>query len=74
MKDITIKGFRRVGPEKWRKNIRDKVEDHYWIADNLQEEYGGIIICVEGESNKSSKEERSNSGSDGSISSNGEQK
>ena len=41
-KDLTYEGFRRVGPEQWRKNIshvRDKVEDHYWIADNLQEEY-----------------------------------
>ena len=42
VKDLTYEGFRRVGPEQRRKNIshvRDKVEDHYWIADNLQEEY-----------------------------------
>ena len=38
VKDLTYEGFWRVGPEQWRKNIshvRDKVEDHYWIADNL---------------------------------------
>ena len=38
VKDLTYKGFRRVGPVQWTKNIsndRDKVEDHYWIADIL---------------------------------------
>ena len=42
---FAVKDLRRVGTEQWRKNIthaRDKVEDHYWIGDNLQEECEGI--------------------------------
>ena len=76
VKDLTYEGFRRVGPEQWRKNIshvRDKVEDHYWIADNLQEEYiEECIIHFGGESDELSEEESSNSESDGSIGSDGE--
>ena len=56
VKDLTYEGFRRVGPEQWRKNIshvRDKVEDNYWIADNLQEEYiEEFIIHFGGESDE----------------------
>ena len=73
VKDLTYEGFRRVGPEQWRKNIshvRDKVEVHYWNADNLQEEYiEEFIIHFGGESDELSEEESSNSESDGSISS-----
>ena len=50
VKDLTYEGFRRVGPEQWRKNIshvRDEVEDHYWIADNLQEERSLLFILEE---------------------------
>ena len=54
VKVLTYGDFRRVGPEQWRKNIscvRDNVEDHYWIAGNLQKKiHRGIIICVGGES------------------------
>ena len=54
-------------------HVRDKVEDHYWIADNLQEEYiEEFIIHFGGESDELSEEESSNSESDGSISSDGE--
>ena len=71
MKDLTYKGFRRVGPERWRKNIshvRDKVKkNHCWIADNLQEYIEEFIIHLGGESNDSSEEESRNSGSDGSV-------
>ena len=75
VKDLTYM-YRRVGPEQWRKiisHVRDKVEDHYWIADNLQEEYKEeLIIHFGGESDEVSEEERSNSETDGSISSDGE--
>ena len=69
VKDLTYEGFRRVGPEQWRKNIshvRDKVEDHYCIADNLQEYIEEFIIHFGGESDELSEEESSNSESDGS--------
>ena len=64
--------MKRVGPEQWRKNIshvKNKVEDHYWIADNLQEYIEEFIIHFGGESDELSEEERSNSESDGNISS-----
>ena len=38
VKDLTYEGFWRVGHEQWRKNISHvtyKVEDNYWIADDL---------------------------------------
>ena len=38
VKDLTNESFRIVEPEQCRKNInhvRDKVEDPYWITDNL---------------------------------------
>ena len=44
-------------------------EDHYSIADNLQDEF---VIRVGGEESDSSDEEESGSDSDGSISSDGE--
>ena len=67
--------MKRVGPEQWRNNIshvKHKVEDHYWIADNLQEYIEEFIIHFGGESDELSEEERSNSESDGNISSDGE--
>ena len=66
--DLTYKGFSRVGPKQWRKDeshVRNKVEDHSWIADTLQEE---LAIGFQAESDESLQEESSNSGSDGSIS------
>ena len=76
VKDLTYEGFRRVGPEQSRKNIshvKNKVEDRYWIADNLQEEYiEEFIIHFGGESDELSEEESSNSESDSNISSDGE--
>ena len=76
VKELTYDGFGKVGPEQWRKNaihVRDKVEDHYWIADNLQEDYiEEFVIRVGGEESDSSDEEESGSDSDGSISSDGE--
>ena len=76
MKDLTYEGFRRVGPEQSRKNIshvKNKVEDRYWIADNLQEEYiEEFIIHFGGESDELSEEESSKSESDGRIGSDGE--
>ena len=76
MKDLTYKGFNRVGPEQWNKNIchvREKVEDHYWIADNLQEEYmEEFVIHIGGRDSDTSSDEESSSESDGSISSDGE--
>ena len=66
--DLTYKGFRRVEPKQWWKNdshVRNKVEDHSWIADTLQEE---LAIGFRAESNESLQEESSNSWSDGSNS------
>ena len=66
---------KRDGPTG-HKNIshaRDKIEDHYWIGDNSQEEYiEEFIIHFGGESDELSEEESSNSESDSSISSDGE--
>ena len=71
VRDLTYEGFKRVGPEQWQKNIthvREKVEDHFWIADNLQEDHvDEFVIHVGGESDTSSDENESSS--DGSISS-----
>ena len=68
--------MKSVGPEQWRKNIshvKNKVENHYWIADNLQVEYiEEFIIHFGEESDELSEEESSNSESDGNISSDGE--
>ena len=50
VKDLTSQGFVRVGPEQWKNNIKHvekKVEDLFWTADNLQEEYvQEFIIAV----------------------------
>ena len=74
VKELTYEGFKKVGPEQCKRNIRhlkNKVEDHYWIG-NLQEEYiEDFVIHVGGESDASSDEE-SGSDSEGSISSDGE--
>ena len=76
MKDLTYEGFRRVGLNNGERTsaiyVRDKV-DHYWIADNLQEEYiEEFIIHFGGESDELSEEESSKSESDGRIGSDGE--
>ena len=61
VKELTYKGFSEVGPEQWKKtvqHVRNKV-DHFWIADNLQEEYvEEFIIHVGGESDESTDEEQ----------------
>ena len=45
-----------LGKVQWQKNIiQDKVEDHYWIADNLQD--NEFVIRVGGEETNSSKKE-----------------
>lgn len=50
----------RVGPEQWRKNIvhvRENVEDHFWVADSLQEEHvEEFIISIGGDDFDSSTE------------------
>ena len=59
VKDLTYKGFRRVGTKQWRKNeshVRNKGEDHSWIADTLQEE---LAIGFRAESDESLQEESS---------------
>ena len=76
VKELTYEGFKKVGPEQWKRNIshvKNKVEDHYWIADNLQEEYiEEFVIHVGGEESDTSSDEGSGSDSEGSISSDGE--
>ena len=61
VKDLTYEGFKKVGPEQWKKNIehvQKKVEDHFWEADNLQEEFiEQFMIHVGGESDESTDEE-----------------
>ena len=48
-----------LGKVQRQKNIiQDKVEDHYWIADNLQDNYiEEFVIRVGGEETNSSKKE-----------------
>ena len=51
VKDLTSQGFVRVGPEQWKNNIKHvetKVEDHFWTADNLQEDYVQEFIIAVG--------------------------
>ena len=76
VKDLTYEGFKKVGPEQWKRNIshvKDKVEDHYWIADNLQEDYIEEFVIHVGEDSDASSDEGSDSDSEGSITSDGEQ-
>ena len=74
VKDLTYKGFATVGSGQWKKNIshiEEKVEDHYWIADNLHEEHieEFILHIGEEESETSTDEDEEHSSSDCSISS-----
>ena len=72
VKDLTYEAFKKVGPEQWKKNIehvRSKVEDHFWRADNLQEEcIERFVLHIGQESDESSDEEDEDSNSEYSIS------
>ena len=40
-----------MGPEQWKnkiKHVETKVEDHFWTADNLQEDYVQEFIIAVG--------------------------
>ena len=41
VKELVYQGFETVTPERWQaliKHVQEKVEDHYWEADGLNEE------------------------------------
>ena len=41
VKELVYQGFETVTPERWQaliKHVHEKVEDHYWEADGLNEE------------------------------------
>jgi len=40
VKELVYEGFSKVTPQKWRSlvNHTEKVEDHYWEVDGLNEE------------------------------------
>ena len=60
-----------MGPEQWKndiKHVETKVEDHFWTADNLQQDYvQEFIIAVGMELDTSDEESRDSDESEDSL-------
>ena len=58
VKELTYKGFKKVTPIEWKNNaehVRKKVEDYFWEADNLQDQWIDEF-CIQVDSNEESRE------------------
>ena len=58
---LTYEGFNKVGTTEQKKNIehvKNKAEDYYWEADNLQEDMaiGEFMICIDEDDSNSDDE------------------
>ena len=58
VKELTYEGFKKVTPIEWKKNvkhIRKKVENYFWEADNLQDQWINEF-CIQVDSDEESRE------------------
>ena len=49
VKRLVYEGFEIVTPQWWQsliKHVEEKVEDHYWVADGLNEELELFIVDI----------------------------
>ena len=59
VKELVYEGFEKVTPERWQsliKHVEQKVEDHYWEADGLNEELLERFIITNSDSESSDDE------------------
>ena len=59
VKELVYEGFEKVTPERWQsliKHVEQKVEDHYWEADGLNEELLEWFIITNSDSESSDDE------------------
>jgi hypothetical protein len=57
VKDLIIKGFKTITPEKWTKfcnHVENKIEPQYWKSDHIIEDIPKIIINLDRDSDTDS--------------------
>ena len=57
IKDLIIKGFKTLTPEKWTNfsnHVENKIEPQYWKSDHIIEEIPKIIINLDSDSDTDS--------------------
>jgi hypothetical protein len=65
VKDLIIKGFKTIIPEKWTNfcnHVENKIEPQYWKSDHIIEEIPKIIINLDSDSDTDSEGDHDSEG------------
>ena len=65
VKDLKIKGFKTITPEKWTNfcnHVENKIEPQYWKSDYIIEEIPNIIINLDSDSDTHSEGDHDSEG------------